>query len=350
MNIAPVKVSRCLYWLSVCALVFSVAAYSPVSVVAQEAAGDSSVNPNLALPLGATPEDPAKVVAKVNGEEITEGDVDAEVGTLLSRMNNGAAPPPAIISQYKPKLKSQAIDQLILKSEIRKYGKANNVAVSEEKIQEQLKELSAEFPTEEELNKFLTQQGVTKEELVADLRTQLLLADAVKHYSETLPKPAPEALKKYYDEHQQEYAQTEEVTASHILIGFEPSDTDAQKAEKKAKADQLLTDLKGGADFAQLARDNSSCPSSQRGGDLGAFGKGMMVPPFEEAAFALKPNDLSNVVETQFGYHIIKVTDRQDAKTVPFEEAQEQVLREMQAVEIDGWFKKLVAEAEVERF
>ena len=83
--------------------------------------------------------------------------------------------------------------------------------------------------------------------------------------------------------------------------------------------------MAGGADFATLAKENSTCPSSQKGGDLGYFGKGQMVPAFEQAAFSLKKDEMSNVVETQFGYHIIKLTDKKGAETIAYKDAKQRI-------------------------
>ena len=116
----------------------------------------------------------------------------------------------------------------------------------------------------------------------------------------------------YYSGNPKEFETPEQVKASHILIASDTSDTSVDpndaKAKALAKAEQLLAQLKDGADFAELAKANSTCPSASKGGDLGFFSKGDMVAPFEEAAFALEPGQLSDIVETKFGYHIIKRT------------------------------------------
>ncbi len=88
-----------------------------------------------------------------------------------------------------------------------------------------------------------------------------------------------------------------QVKASHILV------------KKRSEAEKILEELKKGANFAELAKKHSECPSRKRGGDLGWFGRGKMVPEFEKAAFSLKKGELSDLVKTQFGYHLIKVTD-----------------------------------------
>lgn len=104
---------------------------------------------------------------------------------------------------------------------------------------------------------------------------------------------------------------SDQVTASHILLMYEGSmrtSNDRSKDDAKTKIDELAGELAGGADFAALAQEHSDCPSSSNGGDLGSFGKGMMVPEFEEAAFSMEVGDTSAVVETPFGYHLIHRT------------------------------------------
>ena len=111
----------------------------------------------------------------------------------------------------------------------------------------------------------------------------------------------------------------EMVRASHILIKTEESDTDEVKAEKKAKAEALAIQAKAAdADFAALAQENSDCPSKAQGGDLNFFAKERMVPEFSAAAYSMNVGDISDIVETQFGYHIIKVTDKKAGEQVAF--------------------------------
>ncbi len=100
---------------------------------------------------------------------------------------------------------------------------------------------------------------------------------------------------------------SDEITASHILIGF-GADSGRSQDEAKERIETLKTEIAGGGDFAALARTHSDCPSSARGGDLGTFGRGMMVPEFERAAFALDAGGVSDIVETSFGYHLINRT------------------------------------------
>ncbi len=121
-------------------------------------------------------------------------------------------------------------------------------------------------------------------------------------------------LEKYYRRHLDAYEVKEQVKASHILIKAEAESSDEVKEEKRAFAEKLLVDLDEGADFAELARKHSDDPgSASRGGELGFFTRGTMVAPFEEAAFTLKPGELSGVVETSYGFHIIRADEYVEA-------------------------------------
>src|SRR5206468_5602464 len=118
------------------------------------------------------------------------------------------------------------------------------------------------------------------------------------------------------------FKQGETVHASHILIGVPQNATAAQKAEAKARAQAALKQVKSGTPFEEVAKTQSQDPgSAPNGGDLGFFPKGQMTPAFEQAAFKLKDNGVSDLVETPFGFHIIKVLGRRTARTVPIEEA-----------------------------
>jgi peptidyl-prolyl cis-trans isomerase C len=129
----------------------------------------------------------------------------------------------------------------------------------------------------------------------------------------------------FYAKNPEAFKQGERVRASHILIGVPAASDAATRAARRARAEGLVREARAGKDFAALAREHSDDGSASAGGDLGAFERGQMVPPFEQAAFALSPGEISEVVETEFGYHVIKVAAREPARTVPLEEAQEQI-------------------------
>ena len=143
-------------------------------------------------------------------------------------------------------------------------------------------------------------------------------------------------LKAHYEANKTNYQDEESVTASHILV----------KTEDEAK--ELLEALKGGKDFAELAKEKSTGPSGPQGGSLGSFGRGRMVPEFEKAAFALKSGEVSEPVKTKFGWHVIKVTEHTDSKQQDFEQAKEEIRKTLTTEYIQSMLQGLQEKATIE--
>jgi peptidyl-prolyl cis-trans isomerase D len=132
-------------------------------------------------------------------------------------------------------------------------------------------------------------------------------------------EPTEAEITTYYDANLTQFQKPEEAHARHILFKVAPDASDADKAAARKQADDTLAKVKAGGDFAALAKQLSQDSTAENGGDLGSFGRGVMTPPFEQAAFALEPGQVSDVVETQFGFHIIKLDRKTAARTEPLE-------------------------------
>jgi peptidyl-prolyl cis-trans isomerase D len=177
-------------------------------------------------------------------------------------------------------------------------------------------ELEAYYKAPENASQFEAPEQASIEYLVLDL-------DSIKKDITV----AEDELRKYYAENEKRYSTPEERRASHILVKAEKSAPAAEREKAKAKAEQLLAEVKKApGSFADLARKNSDDPgSAQRGGDLDFFGRGAMVKPFEDAAFGLKRGEISGVVESDFGYHIIQVTDMRGGEKKSFEQVRAEI-------------------------
>ena len=177
------------------------------------------------------------------------------------------------------------------------------------------------------------------ERQIADLRKRLVIQKVMRQY-QTPPTISDEQVKAYYDQNPSLYSTTQ-IRASHILV----------KDEDTAK--QILADVRAKPErFAELAKEKSTdTTSAQRGGELGMFGQGRMVPDFERVAFALKPGDISDVVKTQYGYHIITVTERKEGEQKPFDQVKEQIRAALRNKglqdQVQGHFEALKKEASV---
>lgn len=140
----------------------------------------------------------------------------------------------------------------------------------------------------------------------------------------------------YYQNHIESYQKSEQVRARHILIK-----SDKDKREAKNKIEGILREIKAGGNFEELAKKYSACPSKEQGGDLGFFGRGKMVKPFEDAAFSLKPGEISDIVETNFGFHIIKLEEKKEARTIPLSEAKEGIKNIIQHQKVNEEAEKI---------
>lgn len=148
------------------------------------------------------------------------------------------------------------------------------------------------------------------------------------------------AVRRYYDAHLADYKQDDQVRARHILINADAAGGEKADAAAHARADSLLGALRAGADFAELAKQFSQDPGSGRnGGDLGWFGHGQMVKPFEDAAFALEPGQISQLVKTQFGYHIIQTQERKKSGTKPYTEVRDTIKQQLTSSMADSTAK-----------
>jgi len=160
-------------------------------------------------------------------------------------------------------------------------------------------------------------------------------------------------IKKFYSANEKSFVAPEQVRAKHILIRISPGSSEEEKKKVRDNAEGLLKRLKEGEDFAKLAQEYSEDPGSrQSGGDLGYFGKGQVVKPFEEVAFSLKPGQTSDLVETQFGFHIIKVDDHKQAMNRPLEEVKDVIKARLQDElakgKVEEYIKKVTKEAGME--
>lgn len=277
-----------------------------------------------------------EVVAKFGNESVTKAEFEKAVRMIEARAGQ---PVPV---QQRDQIYRRILDQLIDVRLLQAEAKARNITVPDTEVDTRIGQLKQQFKTEEEFTQKLASQQLTIDQLKSELQKDLMVSKCLE--AEIAPKVnVPQAeLDAFYAEHPDQFKQPERIRASHILISVDSKATDVQKQEAKAVADGLLKRARGGEDFAALAKQFSKDSSAQNGGDLNFFPRGQMVPAFETAAFALKaPGDISDVVETPFGYHIIRLTERQPESTVPLAQVSNQLtdyLKKRKQQEMTGQF------------
>ena len=267
------------------------------------------------------------VVVTVNGQVITEGRLQEEINKLAKRIS------PEQFEKNKEKIRQQTLGALIAIQLLEEKIKAANIVATEEDVLRQVKEVaSLQKLTVEEFKEMLVERGVDfddwKEQMEFERRVRL--KSQRKFDVADVLKVTESDANDYYTKNIKRYEVPEHVRASHILIKPDTSDPNTDPNEAKAKAlaraQGLLKQVKEeDADFAELAKANSDSPSGKKGGDMGFQPRGAFVASFEKVAFELKVGQISDVVETPYGYHIIKVTDRKEAYTKTFDEVKEQI-------------------------
>jgi len=331
-------------------LVVVVVVAMSISLVSCSKNGSSSENSGASTEAAAESQEGSRMAVKVNGQVVTEHEVTQEENRLKQQLVGRVSPEQ--IAQMEDVIRQQAIENLINKVLLEQQVEKEKVEIDRKEIDARMEEVRKNFASEEEFEQRLAALGISKEELVKDIEIGLGIEALLDRETDKVKDASDSEVDAFYKENIEQFKQPERVRASHILIAFAEGESDSSKAEKKLRAAKILGELKEGADFAQMAQMYSDCPSKTKGGDLGYFERGRMVKPFEDAAFALKTGEMSDVVETQFGYHIIKVTDHTPSRVVPLDEAKEDIRAyltgEKKKDAVDSYIKNLRAEAVIE--
>lgn len=283
-----------------------------------QAAAGSSGQPAPAAPKPVPAQLP-DVVARVNGEDVKKADFERMIHTLEARAGQ------QIPAERRDEILRGALDQLVVYTLLSQESRSRGIKVEETEIDQKVQQLRAKFPNEEAFAKALAGRGLTVDRLKHDARVDLSVTKLMDAEMATEPAPTEEDAKSFYDKNPDRFKQGEKVRASHILIKVDQKAPAAAKQKARAEIDGVLKQAKAGGDFAKLAQEHSQDGSAAQGGDLNYFTREQMVPEFAKVAFELKPGQISDVVETQFGYHVIKVVDHQAARTMPYEQVTAQI-------------------------
>ncbi len=286
-------------------------------------------------------------IARVNGEAIGKEEFEQAVKNVEARAGQ------PVPTDRRAEVYRGLLDQMIAYKLLLQQSKTLKITVADADVDNRIKQIQAQFPNEQAFTKALNDQHVTLDRLKKDQRDQLLIGKVIDAEVNSKVSVTPKEVDDFYAKNTDKFKEPENVHAAHILIAV-PKDADAAtKAKAKAEAEAILKQIRGGADFAALAKQKSQDPgSAPGGGDLGSFAKGQMVPQFEEAAFKLKPGQISGVVETPFGFHIIKVIEHKQPRTVPLEEARPQLtemLKQQQASQkADAYIAELKSKSKID--
>lgn len=229
-----------------------------------------------------------EIIAKVDDEEITKD----ELYDLLVEQNG-----------------AQVLDGLIAEKIVDAEAKKEGIEVTDEEIEEEIEKIKEESGGEEGFNQLLQYYGYDQEEFEENIATNIKIKKLVGDDISI----SDEEMEEYFEQNKEQFGQEEQVRARHILV------------EDEDEAQDIQDKLANGEDFEELAKEHSKDGSSQAGGDLGFFPRGQMVKEFEEVAFTLDTDEISDIVETEHGYHIIKVEEKKEAEEPDFKASKDKI-------------------------
>ncbi len=280
-------------------------------------------------------ESESDVIATVNGEKILRISFDRRLN-VYRRMNQDVT----------PEIKKQVVDQLTKKELLKQFVDKQDISASNEEIQaeiEKIKFFLQNNPSNagKSLDEILDTQGSSISELEEEVSRALAL-------SKYLKSTVADADKRSYFDANKDAFNGAKVKASHVLIDTRNMKTDAEMDEAKKKIEIVKMEIDSGADFAEMAKKYSNCPSAEKGGDIGFFQrKGSIVEEFAVVAFAMEVGEISEPVETQFGYHIIMVTEKEEGKDVSYEDVADMVDFVYMQIKTEDLLTELYGKAEI---
>lgn len=221
------------------------------------------------------------------------------------------------------RLRKEAMDLLIEQELLIQAAEAKGIKVLPEEIEAAFAEVSEPFNDKDEFMRRLETEGYTEDSYREHLRRMIAASKYLDEVRADAMNVSDEELETYYRENELRLTLPEQVRVRHILLSWKPLGQPDDRAALREQMDAILTKARAGEDFADLAREYSDDSSAQNGGDVGFFHRGQMVPAFEAAAFSLQPGEISDIVETPFGVHILKQEAHKDARLLPLEEIRE---------------------------
>jgi len=290
-------------------------------------------------------------IAVVNGKIIPKSDFDRKMVIVNEQFSQtGKTPSSAELSEIKKNVLESLINIELLYQESKKDG----IQVDDKILNERYENWKKQIPNQEALNEFLKKLNLSETGIKDEFKRELAVQQFIEKKFGQKALVSDQESKAFYDSNPNFFKIPERVRVSHILIKVDPKADAAQKAAARKKIEDIQKQLKNGKDFSELAKKDSECPSNTKGGDLGYLMRGQVVKPFEDVAFSLKPGEVSGIVETEFGFHIIKVTDKKPATTLAYEQVKDRLAVNLKKDKVDKeiplYLEKLKKDAKIERY
>lgn len=276
-----------------------------------------------------------EVIASVDGSTVTLSEYKAAFEKLKSQLPKGDSLDPEGVKTLKMNLLNQLIEKKILMTESAKLG----ITVSEAEINDHINKIVGEYPDSDTFNSRMKEENIDIPSWKKEIEYQIMLDKLVRTVAGSDVTVTPEEIKKYYDDHLDQYNYPTRVRALQIML------------ETKEQAQTILDEINAGADFSELANTYSISPDSEKGGDLGFFSEDEMPPSFS-VVFNMKPGELSEVVRSEYGFHLFKIIDRREAKMLSLEEARPEIEERLSRLKSEekygAWFEQIRKNKKIE--
>lgn len=277
---------------------------------------------DLEPPLPEVPDPLPEVVARVNGQGISSAELERAVREVEAQAGR---PVPA---ENRSAIYRSVLDQLVGYHLLAQESESRGITIAEVEVQERVDKVRQQYPTQEAFEQALAEQSMTAEALHEEARTDMRISRMVETELGDSIAVTEADIGTFYQQNPDEFNELESVRARHILVGVEAEADETRRAQQRVVAETIRRKALAGEDFPTLAQNHSrDRVSAGNGGDLGFFVRGDTAPEFEAVAFALAPGEISDVVETPYGFQIIKVEEHRPARIVPLAEASEQIGR-----------------------
>ena len=292
-----------------------------------------------------------RIVAIINGEIITLAELE-RYRSKLQEMSK-ATGNPAEKAAKAPESQREILERLIEEKLVDQQCKKMAIKVSTRDIDMAIEDVKrANAITDEQLKVALIAEGLSLEEYRQQLREQIKRATLVSRVVRKKVIVDDERLKKFYREHIERFKEPDQMRASHILIMIPQNADELLMEALRHKSETILDRLRRGEDFGELARLYSDDASAKSGGDLGFFKRGELLPEFERVTLNLQPGQVSGLVRTKLGFHIVKITGRKAGSVMPYEDVKEKVRNQYYEEEskrlYEVWLEKVKAESFIE--
>ncbi len=289
------------------------------------------------------------IAVSVDGKVFKKAQLEADVKAMMKIYKDKI--PKDKTREVKANIKKQLVENFIIRTVLDNEIEKRKIEANEKEINESIGKIKASLPANKKFADFLKENNLTAEELNKALASDIKVKKIVLAQLGDNAKPSQKEISKFYSDNTDKFTVPESVHVRHILVLINKGDDDKVKAEKKAKIENLRQQVLDGADFAEVARKNSDCPSKEKGGDLGNITRGQTVEPFEDAAFSQEKNVIGPVITTDYGYHVIQVLEQNPKKTIALEEVKSKISdyleKQKQADAFTALIKKLRENAKI---